>query len=44
MFSQFIGRLLHVTVCPMLRDRCPVCPVCNVGVLWPNGSMDQDDT
>ena len=21
----------------------PVCRVCNVGVLWPNGWMDQDD-
>jgi len=21
-----------------------VCPVCNVGVLWPNGWMDQDVT
>ena len=21
----------------MLWDRCPVCPVCDVGVLWPNG-------
>ena len=21
-----------------------VCPVCNVGVLWPNGWMDQDET
>ena len=24
-----------------IRDRCPVC---NVGVLWPNGWMDQDAT
>ena len=23
---------------------CPVCSVCDVGVLWPNGSMDQDET
>jgi len=24
---------------------CPVClSVCNVGVLWPNGRMDQDET
>jgi len=30
--------------CPMLRDRCPVLSVCDVGVLWPNGWMDQDDT
>jgi len=37
-----------VTVCilvrPMLSDRCPVCPICDVGLLWPNGSMDQDET
>ena len=36
------------TVCPMLSDRClsclSVCPVCDVGVLWPNGWMDQDET
>ena len=26
----------------MLLDRClSVCPVCDVGVLWPNGWMDQ---
>ena len=29
------------TVCPMLSDHCPVC---NVGVLWPNGWTDQDET
>ena len=31
----------------MLSDRRPVCPVlsvCNVGVLWPNSWMDQDET
>ena len=33
----------------MLPDRClscslPVCPVSNVGVLWPNGWSDQDET
>jgi len=31
----------------MLWDRClsvlSVCPACNVGVLWPNGWMDQDE-
>ena len=36
------------TVRPMPSDRCPVClhvcPVCDVGVLWPNGWMDQDKT
>jgi len=38
------GRPLQVTVRPMLQDRCPVCLVFNVGVLWPNGWMDQDAT
>jgi len=35
----------------ILSDRCPVClsvlpgcPVCDVGVLWPSGWMDQDET
>jgi len=28
----------------VLRDHSHVCPVCNVGVLWPNGWMDQDAT
>jgi len=41
-------RPLQATVHPMLRDRCPVCrsvlSVCNIGVLWPNGWMDQDAT
>jgi len=32
------------TVHPVLSDHCPFCPVCNVGALWPNGSMDQDET
>jgi len=33
------------TVRPMLSDRCPVCSsVEDVGVLWPNGWMDQDAT
>jgi len=40
------------TVCKMVRptlwDRClavcPVCSVCNVGVLWPNGWTDQGET
>jgi len=27
-----------------LSHRCPVVSVCNVGVLWPNGWMDQDET
>jgi len=33
------------TVRPMLSDRCLSVPsVCNVGVLWPNGWMNQDET
>ena len=37
------------TVRPMLSDRClsvmSVClSVCNIGVLWPNGLTDQDET
>jgi len=43
--SLTFGRPLQVTVRPVLRDRCPVClSVCNVGVLWPSGWMDQDAT
>jgi len=34
------------TVRPMLSDCCPDClsSVCNVGVLWPDGWIDQDET
>ena len=32
------------TVRPMLSGRCLSCPVCNVGVLWPNGWMAQNET
>jgi len=33
------------TVRPVLWDRClSVLSVCDVGVLWPNGWMDQDET
>jgi len=42
-----LGRQLQVTVRPMLQNRCPVClSVCNVyvGLLWPNGCVDQDAT
>ena len=46
---------VYKTVRPVLSDRClsvcrlcPVClsvrPVCDVGILWPNGWMDQDET
>ena len=30
------------TVCPMLSVRC--LSVCDVGILWPNGWMDRDET
>jgi len=39
-----VNGVLQVTVRPMPWDRCPDCPVCNVGVLWPSGWMDQDFT
>ena len=42
--GSFLGKLLQVTVHRMLRDRCPVLSACNIGVLWPNGWMDQDET
>jgi len=39
------------TLCPLLSDRCPVCSVlslcqsvCNVGVLWSNGWIDEVET
>jgi len=32
------------TVRTMLSGSCPDCPVCDIGVLWPNGWMDQDET
>jgi len=40
--SSIFGRSLQVTVRYMLRDHFPVCPVCNVGVLWLNGWTDED--
>ena len=36
---------VYKTVHPTLSDRClSVLSVCNVGVLWPNGWMGQDET
>jgi len=48
-FCSVSLRFFWATVCervhPMLSDRClSVCPVCNIGVLWPNSWMDQDET
>jgi len=39
-----LGWPLQVTICPILRDHFHECPISNVGVLWPNGWMDQDAT
>jgi len=33
----------RTVVCPVLSVSRS-CPVCNVGVLWPNGWLDQDET
>jgi len=38
-YNIFIGRASVVCL-----SVCLSCPVCNVGVLWPNGWMDQDET
>jgi len=48
-FAAFAGYFLATvikTVCRMLSDRClsASLSVCNVGVLWPNGWVDQDET
>ena len=51
-FNRFFWTTVSKTVRPMLSDRCAVlsspvvsvCPVCDIGVLWPNGRMDQDET
>jgi len=46
--SVYFWATICKTVHPMLSDSClsvqSVCPVCNVGVLWPNGWMDQYET
>jgi len=41
---QFCWATICKTVHPMLSDRCLSCTACNVGVLWPNGLTDQDET
>jgi len=38
---HIFGQPSQVSVHPMLRDHCPVC---NIGVLWSNGWMNQDAT
>jgi len=47
--SLFFLNGFWATICkmvrPMLLDRClSVCPVCNVGVLWPNGWTDPGES
>jgi len=41
--SRFLGDRSFVKQLA-LSYRTVVCPVCNDGVLWPNGWMDQDAT
>jgi len=50
LLSSFLDWHVSFSIClhdrfrPMLSDRCLSClSVCNVGVLWPNGCMDQDE-
>jgi len=44
--NQYVnfGATVCETVRPMPSDRCLSCPVCDIGVLWPNGWTDQDET
>jgi len=41
LFHSFYWATVCKTVRPMLTDHCPVC---DAGVLWPNGWTDQDET
>ena len=43
-FITVFERPLQVTVLSVIRDHFPVCPVCKVGVSWPNSWMNQDAT
>jgi len=40
----FVRRMLLYRCLSECLSVCPVLSVCNVGVLWPNGRMDQDET
>jgi len=46
--NAFYWATVCEAVCPVVSDRCPICrsvlSVCNVGVLWRNGWMRQDET
>jgi len=39
--KRFTLCYIRAVVC---LSACPVCPVCDVGALWPKGWMDQDET
>ena len=41
-FVERFALCYHTVVCPILSVLS--CPVCNVGILWPSGWMDQDET
>jgi len=41
-FVKRFALCYRTVLCPVLS--CPVCLVCDVGVLWPDGGMDQDET
>jgi len=43
LFVKRFALCYRTVVCPVLSC-LSVCPVCNVGLLWPNGWMDQDET
>jgi len=44
-FVKRFALYCRIVVCLSICLSCPVClSVCDVGVLWPNGWMDQDET
>jgi len=43
--DRFLGDVCKTyTIRPFCLSCLSVCPVCSVGVLWPNGWMDQNET
>jgi len=43
LFVKRFALCYRTVVCPVLSC-LSVCPVCNIGLLWPNGLTDQDET
>jgi len=44
-FALCYRAVVCLSVCLSVLSVClPVCPLCNVGVLWPNGWTDPDET